>query len=339
MYHSINTGLLAFGLSGRVFHAPFIQKHPGFKLHSVTERNKKTAKYTYPDIRSYESTAQLIHDREIELIVVNTPNNTHFEYAKQALKAGKHVLVEKPFTTTLSEAQELFKLGKKVQRKMMAYQNRRWDSDFKSVKNIMESGKLGKLIEVHFRFDRYNNDAASETLKIPIPGSGIVYGLMPHLLDQAICLFGRPLRCFKTTGSNRPGSVPDDFAFLHLIYPENLNVFLYTSLLVAKPLPAFVIHGVKGSYIKDRTDLQEKQLDRGMTPSDKNYGLELPGAEGELTLVDDSGRKTTEYLPSLKGDYSQLYEAAYQHIRNNKPFPIKDEHILWQMELIEQKNV
>ncbi|MHB1178347.1 MAG: Gfo/Idh/MocA family protein, partial [Daejeonella sp.] len=150
VYQPINTGLLAYGMSGRIFHAPFIHTHPGFRLNAVTERHDKKANQFYPDIKSYKTTDELINEKSIELVVVNTPNNTHFEYAKQALMAGKHVLVEKPFTTSLSEAKELFKLGKKVQRKVMAYQNRRWDSDFKSVKNIVESGKLGKLIEVHF---------------------------------------------------------------------------------------------------------------------------------------------------------------------------------------------
>lgn len=338
MYQPINTGLLSFGMSGRIFHAPFIQAHPGFRLNAVTERHHKKANQFYPDIKSFQTTEELINLKELELIVINTPNHTHFKYAKQALRVGKHVLVEKPFTTSLSEAQELLQLGKEVQCKVMVYQNRRWDSDFKSVKNVVQSGKLGKLIEVHFRFDRYNNNAGSQTLKTPAAGSGIVFGLMPHLLDQAICLFGKPLRYFKSTGCNRSGAMVDDYAFLHLVYPHNLNVFLHASLFVAKPLPAFVLHGIKGSYIKNRTDVQEKQLDQGLSPLDKNYGLEIPGAEGELTLVDDGGSKTREYLSAIKGDYNQFYEAAYQHIRNYKTFPVKDEQLLWQIEMIEEKN-
>lgn len=338
MCQPINTGLLSFGMSGRIFHAPFIQAHPGFHLNAVTERHHKKANQFYSDIKSFQTTEELINLKELELIVINTPNHTHFKYAKQALRAGKHLLVEKPFTTSLSEAQELLQLGKEVQCKVMVYQNRRWDSDFQSVKNVVQSGKLGKLIEVHFRFDRYNNNAGLQTLKTPAAGSGIVYGLMPHLLDQAICLFGKPIKYFKSTGCNRSGAMVDDYAFLHLGYPNNLNVFLHASLFVAKPLPAFVLHGIKGSYIQNRTDVQEKQLDQGLSPLDKNYGLEMPGAEGELTVVDDASSKTTEYLSAIKGDYIQFYEAVYQHIRNYKPFPVKDEQLLWQMEMIEEKN-
>lgn len=336
MYQTINTGLLAFGMSGRVFHAPFVHAHPGFRLSAVTERHNKKASQLYSDIKSFQTIDELINLKELELIVVNTPNHTHFEYTRKALKTGKHVLVEKPFTTTLSEARELFQLGIEMQRKVMIYQNRRWDSDFQSVKSIVQRGMLGKLIEVHFRFDRYNNNAGLQPMKTCAAGSGIVYGLMPHLLDQAICLFGKPIRYFKTTGCNRSGSMVDDYAFIHLIYPDNLNVFLHASLLVAKLLPAFVLHGTKGSYIKNRTDVQEKQLDQGLSPLDKNYGLEMPGEEGELTFVDDSGNKITEYRSAIKGDYSQFYEASYHHIRNNKPFPVKDEQLLWQIEMIEE---
>lgn len=186
MYQPINTGILAFGLSGRVFHSPFIQAHPGFRLNAVTERRHKKANQYYPGIKSYTTTEELINDNELELIVVITPNNTHFEFAKRALATGKHVHIEKPCTTSLSEAKELFAIGKTLQRKIMVYQNRRWDSDFQSVKYVLETGKLGKLIEVHFRFERYNYNAGFTSFKTPEPGSGIVYGLVPHLLDQAI---------------------------------------------------------------------------------------------------------------------------------------------------------
>lgn len=334
-YQSINTGLLAFGLSGRVFHAPFIQSHPGFKLVSVTERSHKKANHHYPEIKSYETIEQVINTKEIELIVVNTPNYTHFEFAKQALHAGKHVIIEKALTISLSEAQTLFNLGKTLRRKIMVYQNRRWDSDFQSVKNVVESGRLGDLIEVHFRFDRYTNDLSSAS-KTHAAGSGIVYGLMPHLFDQAISLFGKPLRCLKTTGSNRPGTLVDDYAFFHLIYPNNLNVYLYTSFLVAKRTPAFVLHGLKGSYIKDRSDIQEKQLEQGISPLNEMYGRELPGMEGELTLIDDAGRKTTEYIVAGKGNYMRFYDAVYQHIRHDQPFPVAETQVLCQMEAIEQ---
>jgi predicted dehydrogenase len=337
IYQHIKTGLLSFGMSGRLFHAPFLHTHPGFGFHAVTERSQKKVNQFYPDVISYDSTTELINDPGLELIIVNTPNNTHFDYAKQALTAGKHVLIEKPVATSVEELRELFELAKRMELYIMAYQNRRWDSDFQTVKNIIESKKLGKLIEVHFRFDRYKPNIEAKPFKeSPIPGSGLAYNLGPHLLDQVISLFGKPLQYHTFTASNRSGSQVDDYAFFHLVYGNNLQVYVHTSLLVARPLPAFVLHGTKGSFLKNRTDIQETQLDQGISPVSENYGIEIPGNEGELTLIDDNGQKTTEYVSSPEGNYTQLFEAVYQQLRNNQPYPITNEHILWQIEMLEQ---
>ncbi|HMH22523.1 MAG TPA: Gfo/Idh/MocA family oxidoreductase [Puia sp.] len=323
-------------MSGRIFHAPFLNTHPGFNFTAVTERSQKKAKAFYPGVKSYPTTEELIQDEELELIIVNTPNDTHYKYAEQALLAGKHVLIEKPFATSLPEAKELYVLAGKQQRHVMAFQNRRNDSDFESVKNVIESHRLGKLIEVHFRFDRYRPQIEAKAFKeLPVPGSGLAYNLGPHLLDQVISLFGKPLQCHKSVGANRNGSQVDDYAFFHLIYGGNLNVFIHVSLLVARALPAFVIHGTNGSYIKDRTDTQEKQLDQGISPLDAEYGMELPGSEGELTLVEADGQRKMIKWPSIKGNYAQIFEAVYQQIRNNRTYPIRPEHILWQLEILE----
>jgi scyllo-inositol 2-dehydrogenase (NADP+) len=324
-------------MSGRLFHAPFLNTHPGFSFHAVTERSQKKVNRFYPGVISYDSTTELMNDPELELIIVNTPNNTHFDYAKQALMAGKHVIIEKPVATSVEELRELFELAKRMQLYVMAYQNRRWDSDFQTVKNIIESNKLGKLIEVHIRFDRYKPNIEAKPFKeTPIPGSGLAYNLGPHLLDQVISLFGKPLQYHTSKGANRSGSQVDDYAFFHLVYANNLEVYVHTSLLVARPLPAFVVHGTKGSFLKNRTDIQETQLDQGISPVDENYGIEMPGNEGELTLIDDNGQKTTEYVSSPAGSYTQLFEAVYQQLRNNQPYPITNEHILWQIEILEQ---
>ena len=336
IHRPIKTGLLAFGMSGRIFHAPFLNAHPGFCFTAVTERSQKKVNAIYPDTKSYSTIDELMNDRGLELIIINTPNNTHFTYARQALMAGKHVLIEKPFATSLAEAKELYVLAGMLQKHVMAYQNRRWDSDFESVKNVIESNQLGKLIEVHFRFDRYRPAIEAKAFKeLPVPGSGLAYNLGPHLLDQVISLFGKPLQCRKSIAANRSGSQVDDYAFFHLIYADNLNVFIHVSLLVASPLPAFVIHGAKGSYIKDRTDIQEKQLDLGMSPLDANYGIEMPGSEGKLTLMETNGRGKSVKVPSPKGNYTRLFEAVYRQIRNDETYPIKPEHILWQMEILE----
>src|SRR5690606_22145377 len=161
----IKTGLLSFGMSGRIFHAPFIAELDQFEFVAVVERSKKEAQKYYPDIISYDSVEDMLNNHEIELIIINTPNNTHFEISKQALKAGKHILVEKPFVATSKEAKELFELGKSLNKKVLVYQNRRWNSDFYSVKDVVESKKLGDLIEMHVRFDRYRSEIGPKAFK------------------------------------------------------------------------------------------------------------------------------------------------------------------------------
>jgi scyllo-inositol 2-dehydrogenase (NADP+) len=333
----IVAGLMAFGMSGRVFHGPFLETSPNFKLKAVVERNQRKAHEIYPNILSYNSIDELLNDDEIELIVVNTPNFTHYDYAKQALNAGKHVLLEKPAAATTAEAKELFDLAHKVGRKLMIYQNRRWDSGFLSVKEVIESGRLGNLIEVHFRFDRYKPAIGPKFFKESkdMPANGVDYDLGPHLIDNAIALFGQPIGFNKTTGSYRENSQVTDYFNIHLKYPNQLNVYLTGGLLIAEPLPAFVLHGTLGSFVKTRTDVQEDQLLAGMMPVEPGYGIEPEGKEGKLVTFDSNGDKVEEWIPSKEGDYRKLFTAVYHTIRENALFPVTEEHIAWQLEILE----
>jgi scyllo-inositol 2-dehydrogenase (NADP+) len=337
MASPIVTGILSFGMSGRIFHAPFVHAHPGFKFKAVLERTHKNAVEHYPDVVSYNSIEALLGDEEIELVIVNTPNHLHYEQAKQALQAGKHVLVEKPVTATLAQLIELFDIAKQQGKHLLVYQNRRWDSDFLSVKDVIESGRLGNLIEVHFRYDRYKSTLSPKAFKetAGTPASGLVYDLGPHLLDQVISLFGKPLTSNKVTAMHRQGSAVPDYFSYQLTYPHQLTVYVTSSLLVAQPLPAFVVHGTAGSYIKSRCDVQEGQLDKSMKPTDSTYGIEPDGCEGELTLMGINNERSVEKLPSQKGNYLNLFEAVYQTIANRALYPITDEHIAWQVELLE----
>lgn len=337
MQSPVKTGLLAYGMSGRIFHAPFINAHTGFELTAVVERREKKAAERYPGIISYNKSEELLDDPQIELIIVNTPNNTHFALAKQALQAGKHVLVEKPIAATVAEVKELYDLSRQVNKHLMVYQNRRWDSDFLAVREVIESGKLGELIEVHLRFDRYKTALSPKQFKETksMAPNGLAYDLGPHLVDQAISLFGRPLKFTKTTATYREGSEVDDYFHFHLSYPHNLNVYLTSCLLIAQPLPSFVVHGSLGSYIKDRVDVQEMQLDKSVLPTDPVYGVEPEGSEGKLVTIGFNGQKNTEIIQSYKGQYIQLFEAVYQSVRNNALYPITEEHIAWQIELLQ----
>ncbi|HEX8607149.1 MAG TPA: Gfo/Idh/MocA family oxidoreductase [Pedobacter sp.] len=336
MNREIITGVLAYGMSGKVFHVPFIYNHPGFKLHAITERNNKEAALHYPGIISYDAIDDLINDPAIELVIINTPNYTHYEYALKALKAGKHILVEKPFTATTDEAKDLFDLADAQGKQIFFYQNRRWDSDFSAVRQVIESGVLGKLNEVHFRYDRYRNVIGPKTFKEePYSASGLMYDLGPHLLDQAISIFGKPDTFHKILGKNRKGTKVDDYFSIHLGYPNSVNVFVHANLLLVDALPAFVLHGDQGSLHKKRSDIQEEQLLKGMKLTDDGYGIELAGNEGKLTLIDENGNKTLHQVESLKGSYLPLFDAVYEGIVNSSPYPVTREQVLTQLEILQ----
>ncbi|RLJ77761.1 Gfo/Idh/MocA family oxidoreductase [Pedobacter alluvionis] len=333
---TINAGLLAYGMSGKVFHAPFLNAHDGFNLKAVVERSHKNAVNDYPNIISYNSVDELLNDEEIDLVVINTPNNLHYEHSKAALNAHKHILVEKPFTANTAQAKELFELADSVGKQIFFYQNRRWDSDFTSVKKVLDSGKLGKLVEVHLRYDRYRNVIGPKAFKEKlVEASGLLYDLGPHLLDQVISLFGKPLNFHKILGKNRAGTLVDDYFSIQLSFPDSVNIFVTSSMLVVNPQPGFILHGVNGSFIKHRTDIQEEQLLAGMKLTDPGYGVEPANKDGLLTTIDVGGNKTEEIIKSEVGSYLPLFEAVYQAITNNQPYPVTREDVLAQLEIIE----
>lgn len=333
----INVGLLAFGMSGKVFHAPFVHANAHFNLYAVVERTKKEAQEIYPTCLSFTSIDDLLADASIELVIVNTPNNTHYEFAKKALLADKHVLIEKPFSVSLSEAEELFDLAKSLNLQILAYQNRRFDSDFLSVKKVIDSAKLGKIHEVHIRFDRYRNTISPKKFKeTNIPGAGIWYDLGAHLIDQAICLFGKPDSFTKRYAILREEGKVDDYACAHLVYGKQLNVFVTTNMLVVKPQAAYVLNGSKGTFTKFRSDEQENQLQAGLNINDEQYGLEKPHTEGTLTYFNDNNELITESIASERGNYNVLFNEVYQTIRNKKAYFISPQQILAQIKILEK---
>ncbi|HMG83404.1 MAG TPA: Gfo/Idh/MocA family oxidoreductase, partial [Ferruginibacter sp.] len=216
----IKTALLSFGMSGKVFHAPFIELHPGFQLAGAWERSTKIIQQIYPETKSYATFAEVLNDREVELVIVNTPTYTHYDYAKQALLAGKHIIVEKAFTTTVKEAEELKELSIQQNKTIGVYQNRRYDSDFKTVQKLIREGCVGDINEVEIHFDRFKPTLSPKKHKeIPGPGAGILKDLGAHIIDQALCLFGMPAAVFADIRITRPLSQVDDDINLLLYYP------------------------------------------------------------------------------------------------------------------------
>ena len=332
--NKINTALCSFGMSGWVFHAPFISINSGFNFYGVWERTKNLAQEKYPEVKTFRTLEELLDDKDIELVVVNTPSVTHYDYARQAILAGKHLIVEKPFTATAAQAQELIELARKKNVKLSVYQNRRYDSDYKTVKNILDEGWLGKIIDAEIHYDRYVPALSYKVHKeTPTPAVGCLYDLGSHLIDQALQLFGIPLAVFADIAINRPGSKVDDYFDLKLFYPHH-RVTLKSSYYVREPLPAYQIHGSLGSFIKHKTDVQEIDLQANKKPGGADWGVE-PESQKGLLHTEKDGRIIKEFVPSLKGNYGDYYDGMYNAIRNNADLPVSGEEGMNVIQVIE----
>ena len=317
----IKTAILSFGMSGQVFHGPFIHVHPGYQFYAVWERTKNLAEEKYPGVITYRKLEDLLADQAIELVIVNTPNSTHFEYTKKALEAGKHVIVEKPFTVTVEEGEELIQLAKTKNLLLTVYHNRRFDSDYKVVRKILEEGWLGEVVEAEFHFDRYKEEISPKVHKeIPGPGTGALYDLGSHLIDQALQLFGWPEAVFADIRIVRDVSQVDDYFEVLLYYPK-LRVRLHSSYLVREALPAYQLHGTKGSFIKAKTDVQEAALQAGSIPGSEGWGME-PETEKGFLHAEKNGQLVQEHIPSVSGNYMEYFESVYQSIRNRVPLAV-----------------
>jgi scyllo-inositol 2-dehydrogenase (NADP+) len=323
----IKTALLSFGMSGRVFHAPFLHLDPGFELYAIWEREKNLSQALYPNVRIYRTFEEILNDAAVELVVVNTPNYTHFEFTKAVLKAGKHAVVEKPFTVTVEEGLELAALAVETGKKVSVYQSRRYDSDSRTIKKVVDEGWLGQIVEAELHYDRYTTALSPKVHKeTPGPGRGLLYDLGSHLLDQVLQLFGMPSAVFADIGIIRPISKVDDYMELLLYYPtqRNLRVRLKSSYLVREPIPATALYGTLGTFLKPKADPQEQRLLAGARPDEKDWGVEADSGKGLLHTEKD-GKVIREYIASLNGNYGAFYEDLYEAIRHNKPVPVTPE--------------
>jgi scyllo-inositol 2-dehydrogenase (NADP+) len=333
MQKQIKVALLSYGMSGKVFHAPFLELHPGFELLGSWERSKNLIQQDYPQVKSYATLDALLEDA-VDLVVVNTPVGTHFEYAKKVLLAGKHVIVEKAFTTTVAEAQELVALAKEQGLKLSVFQNRRWDSDFKTVQQVILDGVLGDIVEAEFHFDRYNpNLSPKQHKETANSGAGILKDLGPHLIDQAIYLFGFPESVFADVRITRKNSLVDDWIDIVLYY-DTFRVRLKASFFVREAIPAYQLHGKRGSFLKPRGDVQEDDLKLGKKPNLDSWGTEPLELEGILH-TDIDGIIMHGKIPTLQGNYHAFFDGVYNSIVNNTVEPVTAQNGLLVMQIIE----
>ncbi len=330
----IRTALLSYGMSGEIFHGPLLSAVDGFTMHSIVERRTEKAKHRYPSVRISKTIDDVMNDPDVELIVVNTPNETHFEYTERALENGKHVVVEKPFTVTSNEAERLINLSKAVSRTLTVFQNRRWDSDFLTIKRILKDGRLGKIVEFSAHYDRFRNYVEANTWKEESrPGTGILYNLGSHMLDQVVSLFGMPDFVDARIGIQRPRGKVDDFYDIRLQYPQ-LLVIVKSSYLVKEPMPRYILHGVNGSFVKFGIDPQEQALKDGRTPGDATWGMEDREYFGKINVMAD-GNSEEARISSERGDYREFYRNLFQVIRHGGELVVKPEEAMEVIRLIE----
>jgi scyllo-inositol 2-dehydrogenase (NADP+) len=321
-------------LSGRVFHAPVISCHAGFRLKKVVERSPRGSRDRYPYVEVVREYADLLRDEAIELVVVNTPEHTHYELTRQALLAGKHVVVEKAFTPTAAEAQDLIDLAKKEGLVLSVYQNSRWNGDFLTIQKVVENKLLGQLVEYEAHFDRFRNFIQADSWKEdPKPGIGVLYNLGSHIIDQALVLFGWPQSLWAHLRTVRPGGqVVDNFELV--LFYENLKVTLKSSYLVREPGPRYTLHGTKGSFVKFGFDPQEEALNAGRLPSEPGWGQEPPERWGKLN-TELNGLYFEGKIETIPGSYVGYYDSIYGAIREQKELAVKPEQALRTIAIIE----
>lgn len=314
--------------------SPFLTTIPEYELVSIAERTKNESRQLYPHTKLVRSIDEMIADPAIDLIVITTPNETHFPYAKQSLEAGKHVVLEKPFANSTTEALKLIEIAKYSTGILSVYQNRRYVSDFLTIKEIINQKLLGDVHEYTAHYDRYRQEAKSQAWREEVkPGSGVLYDLGPHLLDQVLCLFGLPQTIAADIRMQRPHSKVDDYFNIRLDFGFTV-ITLHAGMLVREPGPRYMIHGTKGSYIKYGEDPQEAALKAGELPVGEEWGKE-PDEFAGLLHTELKGTITSVKYPSRKGNFGHYYNNLYQSIVHRKPVTEKPEHGYNTVRLIE----
>ncbi len=315
MSSPIRTALCSFGMSGRVFHAPLLKANPDFELVAVWQRSKSDAKDHLPDIHIERSLELMLNEESIELVVVNTPEFTHAEYAEKALLAGKHVVVEKAFTVKVEEADRLIALAEERNLVLSVFQNRRWDSDFLTIRQALEQKKVGHLVQYTARYDRYRTEIRDSWKEEDRPGTGILYNLGSHLIDQALLLFGMPEWVWGDLRAQRTGSKVADHFQLVMSYPE-LKVVLEAGYLVCGDRPKYELLGESGSLMTWGQDPQEAALAAGKTPGGEGWGKEKSGKA--LLSLPAEGSFRTSPIEMLAGHYPTYYEQIAAAIKHGK---------------------
>jgi predicted dehydrogenase len=317
----IHVGILSYGMSGKVFHAPLLHVDPGFSIKKIMQRTGNSALERYPQVEIVRTAEEIIQDPQIDVVLVNTPDHTHYEFAREALEAGKHVVMEKPFVLDVAEGERLIELAGRKNRVLTVFQSRRWEGDFLTIRKIIAQNILGRLVEYEAHFDRYRSFIRNSWKEKPENKTSTLYNLGSHLIDQATQLFGMPSAIYADIRKQRTGALVDDLFDLNLIYPD-VKVTLRGSYLVREPGPRFTLHGTEGSFVKYGTDPQEEALTSGRYPNEPGWGTEPEEKWGILNTT-SGGLHFRGKIETLPGCYHEFYHSLYDTLVNGKELAVK----------------
>jgi predicted dehydrogenase len=324
----IRVGLIGYGYAGKTFHAPLIAATPGLQLACIASSDAAKVHADWPKLDVAIDAAALIARDDIDLVVVAAPNDTHAPLARAALRAGKHVVVDKPFALNLDEARELIALAGENDRLLSVFHNRRWDSDFLGVRQMIADGLLGRVVHFESHIDRYRPEVRRRWREGAGPGAGLWFDLGPHLIDQALQLFGMPERVQANLATQRSGALSEDWAHVVLGYARGLRVILHAGMLVAGGSPRFVVHGERGSLIKRNADGQEAQLKAGVVPGSDGWGV-----DADAMQFHDGA--TMRDIPTPAGDQRRYYLGIERALRGLGPNPVTAQEALAVMLVLE----
>ncbi|WP_377864860.1 oxidoreductase [Bacillus sp. R86525] len=315
----IGVGIVGFGFSSTTFHIPLLQTIEEYDIRAILSSKEEVVKRALPNAEVVGTIEELVNRADIDLVVITSPNTTHFPYVKEAIVHGKHVVVEKPFVVSIEEGEELISLAKQYNVVLSVYHNRRFDNDFLTIKKLLEEKRIGNVYAYEAHFDRFRPHVRDRWREKDLPGSGILYDLGSHLIDQALSLFGKPDAIHADVIKQRPGAEIDDYFHVVLHYGVK-RVILHSSSYVKQAGPHFTLHGDKGSIVKYGMDSQEEQLKEGMKPGDKGYGVD---SEENFATLDTEEK--LERIPTEVGCYDMYYKGVRDSIVNGEKLPVTAE--------------
>lgn len=331
----IEVGLIGFGLAGGAFHAPVICAVPGLRLAAILQRKGDEAAKRYPGVRIARNMDEFLSIREIRLVVIATPNDTHYDLARHCLMAGRDVVVDKPFAATHEEAKVLVQFANDRGRLLTVYQNRRYDGDFQAIRKLVEEGTLGRIVRFETAYDRYRPQLkAGAWRETSRAGSGILFDIAPHLIDHALVLFGLPEAVTADVRIERENAVADDAFDIMFHYPRGMRAVLRSSILAAAPRPRFVLHGTQGSFVKQNFDPQENNLRYGNIPASGPWGAEPEENWGVLT-VPRGDAFAQRRVPSANCDFRDYYANVRDALLGKASLAVTPEWALNVMRLLE----